>query len=78
MKPAEMGDVPSPYVEIWASIPEDAWYTENSYHATRSEMMGTIIDLGASINCQVTMSREKSKDRADSPSIVKENSCSTC
>ena len=32
VEPAEMGDVPSPYVEGRALITEDAWYTDGSCH----------------------------------------------
>lgn len=54
-EPAEMGDVPSPYVGGQAPVPKDAWYADASYHGTGSEMMGVIIDVDTNTSCRVTM-----------------------
>ena len=45
VEPAEMGDIPSPYVEGRTPIPEDAQHTDGSYHGMCSEMMGAVLDL---------------------------------
>ena len=32
-EPAEMGDIPSPYVEGQALIPDNVWYTDGLCHS---------------------------------------------